>query len=100
MAERESIKLMQIKYMEKHIGDTFKGVISGVVDHGFFVELIQNGCEGFVRASSLKGFYQIDNKRIALVNNDNKFTLGQSVDVKVIRSDSNKRLLDLELISF
>ena len=100
MAERESIKLMQIKYMEKHIGDAFKGVISGVVDHGFFVELIQNGCEGFVRASSLEGFYQIDNKRIALVNNDNKFTLGQSVDVKVIRSDSNKRLLDLELISF
>ena len=100
MAERESIKLMQIKYMEKHVGDTFNGVISGVVDHGFYVELFQNGCEGFVRASSLEGFYQIDNKRIALVNNDNKFTLGQSVDVKVIRSDSNKRLLDLELISF
>ncbi|MDC3114903.1 ribonuclease R [Bacteroidota bacterium] len=100
MAERESIKLMQIKYMEKHVGDTFEGVISGVIDHGFFVELVQNGCEGFVRASSLKGFYQIDNKKIALVNNDNKFTLGQSVDVKVIRSDSNKRLLDLELISF
>ena len=54
---------MLVKYMEKHIGDTFNGVISGV-DHGF-VELIQNGCEGFVRASSLKGFYQIDNKRIA-----------------------------------
>ena len=33
-------------------------------------------------------------------SNDNKFTLGQSVDVKVIRSDSNKRLLDLDLISF
>lgn len=100
MAERESIKLMQIKYMEKHVGDTFEGVISGVIDHGFFVELVQNGCEGFVRASSLNGFYQIDNKKIALVNNDNKFTLGQSVDVKVIRSDSNKRLLDLDLISF
>ena len=100
MAERESIKLMQIKYMEKHIGDTFNGVISGVIDHGFFVELIKNGCEGFVRASSLKGFYQLDNKRIALVNNENIFRLGQFVDVKVIKSDSNKRLLDLKLISF
>ena len=97
MAERESIKLMQIKYMEKHVGDTFEGVISGVIDHGFFVELVQNGCEGFVRASSLKGFYQIDNKKIALVNNDNKFTLGQSVDVKVIAIDTDNTTREINV---
>ena len=98
IAERESIKLMQIKYMEKYVGDTFEGIISGIIDHGFFVKIIKNGCEGFVRASSLKGFYHMDNKKIALVNNENKFILGQSVYVKVIKSDYNKRLLDFLLI--
>jgi len=98
MAERESIKLMQIKYMEKYVGDTFEGIISGIIDHGFFVEIIKNGCEGFVRASSLKGFYHMDSKKIALVNNENQFILGQSVYVKVIKSDYNKRLLDFLLI--
>ena len=98
IAERESIKLMQIKYMEKYVGDTFEGIISGIIDHGFFVKIIKNGCEGFVRASSLKGFYHMDNKKIALVNNENKFILGQSVYIKVIKSDYNKRLLDFLLI--
>ena len=98
IAERESIKLMQIKYMEKYVGDTFEGIISGIIDHGFFVKIIKNGCEGFVRASSLKGFYHMDNKKIALVNNENKFILGQSVYVKVIKSDYNKRLLDFLFI--
>ena len=98
IAERESIKLMQIKYMEKYVGDTFEGIISGIIDHGFFVKIIKNGCEGFVRASSLEGFYHMDNKKIALVNNENKFILGQSVYVKVIKSDYNKRLLDFLLI--
>ena len=98
IAERESIKLMQIKYMENYVGDTFEGIISGIIDHGFFVKIIKNGCEGFIRTSSLKGFYHMDNKKIALVNNENKFILGQSVYIKVIKSDYNKRLLDFLLI--
>ena len=57
-AERETIKLKKVQYMEKHIGETFAGVISGVAEYGFFVEL-ENTVEGLVRVTSLTDdFYQ------------------------------------------
>ena len=51
-AERETIKLKKVQYMENHIGETFAGVISGVAEYGFFVEL-ENTVEGLVRVTSL-----------------------------------------------
>ena len=47
-AERDSIKFMQIKFMENNIGETFSGVISGVTERGLYVEIIVNKCEGMV----------------------------------------------------
>ena len=44
-AERDSIKFMQVKFMEKHLGETFTGVISGVAEFGFWVEIPENGAE-------------------------------------------------------
>lgn len=38
-AERDSIKFMQVKFMENHIGEVFSGVISGVAEYGFWVEI-------------------------------------------------------------
>ena len=39
-AERETIKMKKVQYMEAHVGETFEGVISGVTEWGFFVEQI------------------------------------------------------------
>ena len=52
-AERDSIKFMQVKFMEKHVGETFKGVISGVTDWGIYVEIPENGAEGLIRLRDL-----------------------------------------------
>jgi exoribonuclease R len=38
-AERDSIKYMQVKYMQDHKDQEFLGVISGVTEWGFFVEI-------------------------------------------------------------
>jgi exoribonuclease R len=48
-AERDSIKFMQVKYMQERIGEEFTGVISGVVERGLYVELEGNKCEGMAR---------------------------------------------------
>ena len=56
-AERDSIKLMQIKYMLDKEGEIFEAVISGVIDRGIFVEVVENKCEGMVRAKDLPGDY-------------------------------------------
>ncbi|MEO6346959.1 MAG: ribonuclease R, partial [Aquaticitalea sp.] len=45
-AERDSIKYMQIRFMENHKDEEFVGVISGVTDWGIYVEIISNKCEG------------------------------------------------------
>ena len=41
-AERDSIKFMQIKYMQDHKNEIFAGVISGVTEWGIYVEITQN----------------------------------------------------------
>ena len=56
-AERDSIKLMQIKYMSDKEGEIFEAVISGVIPRGVFVEIVENKCEGLVKAKDLPGDY-------------------------------------------
>ena len=56
-AERDSIKQMQIKFMQDHKDEEFVGVISGVTDWGIYVEIISNKCEGMVRIRDIKDDY-------------------------------------------
>ena len=72
-AERDSIKYMQIKYMQDHQDQEFLGVISGVTEWGIYVEIIENKCEGMVRTRDIKDDYYIfDEKQMALVGQSTK----------------------------
>ena len=100
-AERDSIKYMQIKFMQDHQDQEFVGVISGVTEWGIYVEIIENKCEGMVRIRDIKGDYYIfDEKEYAIVGEKTKktYTLGDEVVVMVKNSDLIKRHLDFSLI--
>ena len=100
-AERDSIKYMQIRFMQDHQDEEFVGVISGVTDWGIYVEIISNKCEGMVRTRDIKGdYYEFDQEQFALVGRDTKtmYQLGDEVVVKVKQADLVKRHLDFELI--
>jgi ribonuclease R/exosome complex exonuclease DIS3/RRP44 len=100
-AERDSIKYMQIKFMQDHQDQEFVGVISGVTEWGIYVEIIENKCEGMVRIRDIKGDYYIfDEKEYAIVGERTKTTyqLGDEVVVMVKNSDLVKRHLDFALI--
>ena len=100
-AERDSIKYMQIKFMQDHQDQEFVGVISGVTEWGIYVEIIENKCEGMVRIRDIKGDYYIfDEKEYAIVGEKTKktYTLGNEVVVMVKNSDLIKRHLDFSLI--
>ncbi|MGB6151274.1 MAG: ribonuclease R [Pricia sp.] len=100
-AERDSIKYMQIKYMQDHQDQEFVGVISGVTDWGIYVEIVENKCEGMVRISDIKGDYYIfDEKEYAIVGERTKktYTLGDEVVVMVKDTDLMKRHLDFALL--
>ncbi|ASV30230.1 ribonuclease R [Maribacter cobaltidurans] len=100
-AERDSVKYMQIKFMEDHKDEEFVGVISGVTEWGIYVEIIDNKCEGMVRIRDIKGDYYIfDEKQYAIVGERTKkmYQLGDEVIVMVKSTDLIKRHLDFSLI--
>ena len=100
-AERDSIKYMQIRFMQDHQDEAFVGVISGVTDWGIYVEIISNKCEGMVRTRDIKGdYYEFDKEQFALIGQKTKtmYQLGEEVVVKVKQADLIKRHLDFELI--
>jgi VacB/RNase II family 3'-5' exoribonuclease len=100
-AERDSIKYMQIRYMEEHKNENFVGVISGVTDWGIYIEIIENKCEGMVSVRDMKDdHYQFDEDHFALIGKNSKimYQLGDEVIVKVKNTDLVKKHLDFTLI--
>ncbi|MCB4807247.1 VacB/RNase II family 3'-5' exoribonuclease [Tamlana sp. 62-3] len=100
-AERDSIKYMQIRFMEDHKDEEFIGVISGVTDWGIYVEIISNKCEGMVSVRDMTDdHYAFDQELYAMVGRSNKivYQLGDEVVVKVKNTDLVKKHLDFTLI--
>ncbi|HLV70861.1 MAG TPA: ribonuclease R [Xanthomarina sp.] len=100
-AERDSIKYMQIKFMQDHKDEDFVGVISGVTDWGIYVEIIANKCEGMVSVRDMKDdHYMFDEDHFALIGKNSKimYQLGDEVVVKVKDTDLVKKHLDFTLI--
>ncbi|MDT0685525.1 ribonuclease R [Autumnicola psychrophila] len=100
-AERDSIKYMQVKFMQDHQDEDYVGVISGVTDWGIFVEIIENKCEGMIRLRDLKDdHYEFDEENYAVVGRKTKkvYQLGDEVYVNVKNADLLKRHLDFNLL--
>ena len=99
-AEREVDDMKMAEYMEKHIGEEFDGVISGVESFGLFVEL-DNLIEGLVHVNSLKGdYYNYVEELLCLIgqNTKKRYTLGDKVRVKVVGASKESRTIDFELV--
>lgn len=99
-AERDSIKYMQVKFMEDKINQSFEGIISGVTDRGIYVEINENKCEGMVKISEIKGDYFVyEEQSHSLVGErTNKiYQLGDQVSITVKKADLLKRQLDFIL---
>ncbi|WP_339662253.1 ribonuclease R [uncultured Polaribacter sp.] len=100
-AERDSIKYMQVKYMQDHKDEVFDGVITGVTEWGIYVEISSNKCEGMVRIRDIKSDYYIfDEKQYAIVGQSTKhiYQLGNEVKIRVKNTDLERKHLDFNLI--
>ncbi len=100
-AERDSIKFMQVKFMEKHVGEEFQGVISGVAEFGFWVEIPENGAEGLIKLRDLMDdSYQFDAKSHAFygVRHGRKYQLGDVVKIKVMKANIIAKQLDFKIV--
>jgi ribonuclease R len=100
-AERDSIEVKTIRYMERHLGDEFEGTISGVTGFGLFVLLDDVLTEGLVRVSSLvDDYYVYDGDSFSLTGRRSRrrLRLGDKVKVQVVRVDPESREIDLDLL--
>ncbi|MCR4807245.1 MAG: ribonuclease R [Lachnospiraceae bacterium] len=98
-AERETDKLKKAEYMADHLGEAYRGVISGVTNWGIYVEL-PNTVEGLVHISKIDSdYYYFNEDACELVGErtGRRFVLGQSVSVRVSGVDLGIRAVDFEL---
>ncbi len=88
-AERTIEKKKKAQYMSARIGEQYEGIISGVLNSGFFVEL-PDTVEGYVAAESLMDDYyslDADNYRMVGEHTHNVYRVGARVRVQVARVD-------------
>ena len=100
-AERDSIKFMQIKFMQDKIGESFSGIISGVSDWGIYVEIEENKCEGMVYIKDIeddKYYYSEQQQAIMGKKTNKKYTLGDKINIEVKKADLVKKHLDFIII--
>ena len=99
-AERESVELKKLEYLEGHLGNEFDGTVSGVTPFGLFVLLDEVLVEGLVHVSQLADdYYHFVEGEYALVGEVRKrrYRLGDRVSVRVVSVDKESQKLDLAL---
>jgi ribonuclease R len=100
-AERESIKLKQVRIMMRHLGDEFDGAVSGLTESGLFIRIDDPFLEGFVSKDSMTDdFYQFNEDRMVFYGTRKKrtFQVGDKVRINVVRADLDTRQVDFGLL--
>ncbi len=98
----EVLEWIKCDFVADHVGDDFKGVITGVSKFGIFVQLSDLFVEGLIHVSTLMGdYYHYDQGTQLLVGERTRqvFGMGDLVSVQVARVDVEERRIDLELLS-
>jgi ribonuclease R len=99
-AERDSVDLKKVEFMERHLGDAFDGTISGVTSFGVFVLLDAFFVEGLVHVSSMEDdYYLFIEEQYALIGERTRrrLQLGDRVRVQVASVDREERQIDFLL---
>ena len=100
-AERESVDLKKVEYMERHLGDEFFGTVSGVTSFGIFVLLDEIFVEGLVHVNSMRDDYYIFRQdRYLLVGerSHRTFRLGDHLRIRVARVDKEELFIDFVIV--
>ncbi len=96
--EREMIDLYSARWMAKHLGEEFDGVISGVTSSGFFVELDEVFVEGMVPLHSLDEDLVFREEEMALTGPESEYRIGDRVRVRALDADIEKRRITFHLV--
>jgi len=94
-AQRDSIKYKQAEYLQDKIGQIFDGIVTGVLERGLYVEIIENKCEGMIRLDSLGGNWNVDLEHYLILSQmGEKIQLGDPIKVIVSSIDLFKKQIN------
>ncbi|WP_419569610.1 ribonuclease R [Rheinheimera sp.] len=100
-ATREVSDWLKCEYMQDHVGDSFKGVVSTVTNFGLFVRLVDLYIEGLVHVTSLPNdYYRFDPERQQLIGEHSGagYRMGDLLEVKVLAVNLEARKIDLGVV--
>jgi len=100
-AERESIKIKQIEYLQSRIGEEYDGIISGIVQFGVYVQINDILIEGMVRFKDIEDdYYEYDDKRHIAIGRRTKRVLraGDKVRIAVSRVNMFSKKIDFAIV--
>jgi ribonuclease R len=101
-SERAGNKYKQVEFMMDKVGEDMEGIISGVAAFGFWVETVNEKCEGLVSVRDLSDYddFRHDDTDYALVGlrTGKKFRMGDKIQIKLVAANLEKRQLDFEWI--
>ncbi len=99
-AERDSIKYKQVEYLQKFVGDEFEGRVSGIIDRGLFIQLIESRAEGMISFSEMGDYFVIDENRLKAKSSKTGkvFKMGDELKVRLVKADLENVRIDLDII--
>jgi ribonuclease R len=100
-AERDSIKIAQVQFVKRHVGDTFAARISGVMPFGMFAQITSLGIEGLIPVRMMDDdFYTFDEASLTFRGRRTRrtFRIGDPIFVRVVRVDELRAEIDMELV--
>jgi ribonuclease R len=102
-ADRDAIKLKQVRFAHMHLGHEVEGTINGMVESGLFVQMKEPFIEGMIPMEALPGdFYRFDEEKMRVVGQRTRrqIQVGDRMKVRIARADIDTRKVDLALVEF
>ena len=100
-AERASIKYKLVEFMQDKVGYEFEGHISGLTEWGIYVEIEPTKIEGMVALRDIRNdFFEFDQDHYRIVGKRSRivYNLGDTVRIRVKKTNLEQKLLDYELV--
>jgi len=101
-AERECHKRYACMVLRAHVGEEFRGVVSGLLEYGFWVELPDVMAEGFIRLATMPDDYYgyLKEREMLLGERSGRIIrVGQAVRTKLLGVHLDRLEIDLQLIT-
>ena len=99
-AERESTRYFQVFYLKDKIGEIYDGRITGMNDRGFYVQIIENQCEGVLLLDDMDDEIEVKKNRLSASSSisDQQWKMGDRIKVKIVSADLDDRELVFGLV--